>query len=164
MVGGGSTAFGNLDVRAQLRAIKLKLASVATRQDAMELKMEQKFEAAKAQEIVTAEAKWQKAEEKWQDAEERARSMVTAILSMNRLVAEGSYDQNVAIAIEDMLDNSTDAFNSTYTGVFTNVVDNLLPFYEVDETSGAPPRLVDLTEDPVDELDTYLERAFLAAD
>ena len=161
MVGGGSTAFGNLDVRAQLRAIKLKLASVATRQDAMELKMEQKFEAAKAQEIVTAEAKWQKAEEKWQNAEERARSMVTAILSMNRLVAEGSYDQNVAIAIEDMLDNSTDAFNSTYTGVFTNVVDNLLPFYEVDETSGAPPRLVDLTEDPVDELDRLLFAARL---
>ena len=162
MVGGGSTAFGNLDLRAQLRAIKLKLTSVTTRQDAMELKMEQKFEAAKAQEIVTAEAKWQKAEEKWQDAEERARSMVTAILSMNRLVAEGSYDQNVAIAIEDMLDNSTDAFNSTYTGVFTNVVDNLLPFYEVDETSGAPPRIVELAEDPVDELDRLLFAAHLA--
>lgn len=161
MVGGGSTAFGNLDVRAQLRAIKLKLTSVTTRQDAMELKMEQKFEAAKAQEIVTAEAKWQKAEEKWQDAEERARSMVTAILSMNRLVAEGSYDQNVAIAIEDMLDNSTDDPN-TYTGVFTNVVDNLLPFYEVDETSGAPPRIVELAEDPVDELDRLLFAAHLA--
>ena len=162
MVGGGSTAFGNLDLRAQLRAIKLKLTSVTTRQDALELKMEQKFEAAKAQEIVAAEAKWQKAEEKWQDAEERARSMVTAILSMNRLVAEGSYDQNVAIAIEDMLDNSTDAFNSTYTGVFTNVVDNLLPFYEVDETSGAPPRIVELAEDPVDELDRLLFAAHLA--
>ena len=161
MVGGGSTAFGNLDLRAQLRAIKLKLTSVTTRQDAMELKMEQKFEAAKAQEIVTAEAKWQKAEEKWQDAEERARSMVTAILSMNRLVAEGSYDQNVAIAIEDMLDNSTDDPN-TYNGVFTNVVDNLMPFYEVDETSGAPPRIVDLTEDPVDELDRLLFAAHLA--
>ena len=163
MVGGGSTAFGNLDVRAQLRAIKLKLASVTTRQDAMGKELEEFKTATKAQEIVTAEAKWQKAEEKWQNAEERARSMVTAILSMNRLVAEGSYDQNVAIAIEDMLDNSTDDPN-TYNGVFTNVVDNLLPFYEVDETSGAPPRLVDLTEDPVDELDTYLERAFLAAD
>ena len=162
MVGGGSTAFGNLDVRAQLRAIKLKLASVATRQDAMELKMEQKFEAAKAQEIVAAEAKWQKAEEKWQDAEERARSMVNAILSMNRLVAEGSYDQNVAIAIEDMLDNSTDAFNHTFPGVFENVVDNLLPFYEVDETSGAPPRIVELAEDPVDELDRLLFAAHLA--
>ena len=162
MVGGGSTAFGNLDLRAQLRAIKLKLTSVATRQDAMELKMEQKFEAAKAQEIVAAEAKWQKAEEKWQDAEERARSMVTAILSMNRLVAEGSYDQNVAIAIEDMLDNSTDAFNHTYPGVFENVVDNLLPFYEVDETSGAPPRIVELAEDPVDELDRLLFAAHLA--
>lgn len=161
MVGGGSTAFGNLDLRAQLRAIKLKLTSVTTRQDALELKMEQKFEAAKAQEIVTAEAKWQKAEEKWQDAEERARSMVTAILSMNRLVAEGSYDQNVAIAIEDMLDNSTDAFNHTFPGVFENVVDNLLPFYEVDETSGAPPRIVDLTEDPVDELDRLLFAARL---
>ena len=164
MVGGGSTAFGNLDVRAQLRAIKLKLASVTTRQDAMGKELEEFKTATKAQEIVTAEAKWQKAEEKWQDAEERARSMVTAILSMNRLVAEGSYDQNVAIAIEDMLDNSTDAFNHTYPGVFTNVVDNLLPFYEVDETSGAPPRIVELAEDPVDELDTYLERAFLAAD
>lgn len=162
MVGGGSTAFGNLDLRAQLRAIKLKLTSVTTRQDAMELKMEQKFEAAKAQEIVTAEAKWQKAEEKWQDAEERARSMVTAILSMNRLVAEGSYDQNVAIAIEDMLDNSTDAFNHTFPGVFENVVDNLLPFYEVDETSGAPPRIVELAEDPVDELDRLLFAARLA--
>ena len=162
MVGGGSTAFGNLDLRAQLRAIKLKLTSVTTRQDALELKMEQKFEAAKAQEIVAAEAKWQKAEEKWQDAEERARSMVNAILSMNRLVAEGSYDQNVAIAIEDMLNNSTDAFNSTYTGVFTNVVDNLLPFYEVDETSGAPPRIVELAEDPVDELDRLLFAAHLA--
>ena len=162
MVGGGSTAFGNLDLRAQLRAIKLKLTSVTTRQDALELKMEQKFEAAKAQEIVAAEAKWQKAEEKWQDAEERARSMVNAILSMNRLVAEGSYDQNVAIAIEDMLDNSTDAFNHTYPGVFTNVVDNLMPFYEVDETSGAPPRIVDLTEDPVDELDRLLFAARLA--
>ena len=162
MVGGGSTAFGNLDLRAQLRAIKLKLTSVTTRQDAMELKMEQKFEAAKAQEIVTAEAKWQKAEEKWQDAEERARSMVTAILSMNRLVAEGSYDQNVAIAIEDMLDNSTDAFNHTFPGVFENVVDNLLPFYEVDETSGAPPRIVELAEDPVDELDRLLFAAHLA--
>ena len=162
MVGGGSTAFGNLDLRAQLRAIKLKLTSVTTRQDALELKMEQKFEAAKAQEIVAAEAKWQKAEEKWQDAEERARSMVNAILSMNRLVAEGSYDQNVAIAIEDMLDNSTDAFNHTYPGVFTNVVDNLLPFYEVDETSGAPPRIVELAEDPVDELDRLLFAAHLA--
>ena len=162
MVGGGSTAFGNLDLRAQLRAIKLKLTSVTTRQDAMELKMEQKFEAAKAQEIVTAEAKWQKAEEKWQDAEERARSMVNAILSMNRLVAEGSYDQNVAIAIEDMLDNSTDAFNHTFPGVFENVVDNLLPFYEVDETSGAPPRIVELAEDPVDELDRLLFAAHLA--
>ena len=162
MVGGGSTAFGNLDLRAQLRAIKLKLTSVTTRQDALELKMEQKFEAAKAQEIVTAEAKWQKAEEKWQDAEERARSMVTAILSMNRLVAEGSYDQNVAIAIEDMLDNSTDAFNHTFPGVFENVVDNLLPFYEVDETSGAPPRIVELAEDPVDELDRLLFAARLA--
>ena len=162
MVGGGSTAFGNLDLRAQLRAIKLKLTSVTTRQDALELKMEQKFEAAKAQEIVTAEAKWQKAEEKWQDAEERARSMVTAILSMNRLVAEGSYDQNVAIAIEDMLDNSTDAFNHTFPGVFENVVDNLLPFYEVDETSGAPPRIVELAEDPVDELDRLLFAAHLA--
>ena len=162
MVGGGSTAFGNLDLRAQLRAIKLKLTSVTTRQDALELKMEQKFEAAKAQEIVTAEAKWQKAEEKWQDAEERARSMVNAILSMNRLVAEGSYDQNVAIAIEDMLDNSTDAFNHTFPGVFENVVDNLLPFYEVDETSGAPPRIVELAEDPVDELDRLLFAAHLA--
>lgn len=162
MVGGGSTAFGNLDLRAQLRAIKLKLTSVTTRQDAMELKMEQKFEAAKAQEIVAAEAKWQKAEEKWQDAEERARSMVNAILSMNRLVAEGSYDQNVAIAIEDMLDNSTDAFNHTFPGVFENVVDNLLPFYEVDETSGAPPRIVELAEDPVDELDRLLFAAHLA--
>jgi len=162
MVGGGSTAFGNLDLRAQLRAIKLKLTSVTTRQDALELKMEQKFEAAKAQEIVAAEAKWQKAEEKWQDAEERARSMVNAILSMNRLVAEGSYDQNVAIAIEDMLDNSTDAFNHTFPGVFENVVDNLLPFYEVDETSGAPPRIVELAEDPVDELDRLLFAAHLA--
>ena len=48
--------------------------------------------------------------------------------------------------------------------MFTNVVDNLLPFDEVEHAHDALPRLVDLTEDPVDELDTYLERAFLAAD
>ena len=53
MVGGGSTAFGNLDVRAQLRAIKLKLASVTTRQDAMGKELEEFKTATKAHGDVT---------------------------------------------------------------------------------------------------------------
>lgn len=160
MVGGGNTMFNKAwphEIRAfvwQLRNVKQTVTTYIEKTDTLADKVEE-LEArftTQTQELVTAKAEKDAYVEM---AEGRFQAMVSVVMSMNTLVAEGTYTQDVAIALQEMLHTGTAEVN-TYDDVYTNVFEQLLPVEQPPVLRG-PLALTTTLPEELDEVETEVD-------